>query len=64
MNKFADSRLQLGCVFVLLGLFATYKGELLVRGPTHVELFNLANIVGFSLIVVGALIIVRAYKRF
>jgi len=63
-NKYSTSRLLLGLLFVGTGIFSFIAGELIAGefslSSITYNLYELTNIIGFTLIVFGILVIIRA----
>ncbi len=62
-NKYSTSRLLLGLLFVGAGIFSFIAGELSLSRMTY-NLFELTNIIGFTLIVFGILVIICAFAKY
>lgn len=62
-NKNATSRTLLGLVFIGAGIFSLTNGTISLSKITY-NLFELTNIVGFTLIIFGIFIIIRAFAKY
>jgi hypothetical protein len=62
-NKYTISRVLLGLVFVGVGIFSLTTGEISLSGMTY-NLFELTNIVGFTLIVFGIFVVIRGFAKY
>jgi uncharacterized membrane protein HdeD (DUF308 family) len=62
-NKYSTNRLLLGLLFVGAGIFSFIAGELSLSRMTY-NLYELTNIIGFTLIVFGILVIIRAFAKY
>jgi uncharacterized membrane protein HdeD (DUF308 family) len=63
INKNATSRILLGLVFVGAGIFSLINGTIALSNMTY-SLFELTSIVGFTLIVFGIFVIIRASVKY
>ena len=61
-NKNAISRIMLGLVFIGAGIFSVINGTISLSRITY-NFFELTNIVGFTLIVFGIFVIIRAFAK-
>jgi uncharacterized membrane protein HdeD (DUF308 family) len=61
-NKNAISRIMLGLVFIGAGIFSVINGTISLSRITY-NYFELTNIVGFTLIVFGIFVIIRAFAK-
>ena len=61
-NKNAISRTMLGLVFIGAGIFSVINGTISISRITY-NFFELTNIVGFTLIVFGIFVIIRAFAK-